>query len=215
MSRKRVGTPKKTGTSTTGTYLRRPSIRDEMLSRMAQEFDPMSTLEETLGLPPYEPSEDEKIPPPTKPIPPLSELAPSTAVAQERIWAIYDAILSGLPPSRITYEYGLIFEVGPSGIKHYIHVAHRLIQQYAKASQEDLLSHHIAFRRSLRNKALDSGDLDLALKAAQDESRLYGLYPEQTLNLNLSGNATLRLPRDVINLLDQVYGSSDDEESSS
>jgi len=178
---------------------------------MVQEFDPTSTLEDLVGLPPYEPVEDEKIPPPSSPIPSLGELASSTAVAQERVWAIYDAVLSGLPPSRIIYEYGQLFEVGPSAIRHYLHVVHRLIQSYARASQEDLFSHHVAFRRVLRNKALEKGDLDLALKAAQDESKLYGLYPEQTMSLNVSGNATLRLPRDVISLLDQVYGPGNDD----
>lgn len=200
--KKSRGLPRTTTPSTTGTYVRSAQVRAELLSRMAQEFDPESTLEEILGLSPEEVEEGSA---PTV-IPPLSELAPNYMVAQERVWAIYDAVLSGLPPSYILLTYSQEFQVSTRSVQHYIHLVHRLIRQYASASQQDLLSHHIAFRRSLRRKALDSGDLDLALKAAQDESKLYGLYPEQSLNLNLSGHATLRLPRDVITLLDSVYG---------
>ena len=196
----------KVTSSTTGKAVRSRSLQREYLNRLTQEFDPTATLEEMMGLP----IEDEEGSRDSSDSPLLlGDLATTHQIAQERTWAIYDAILSGYPRSFIEYQYAVQFDVTTRVVRKYYTVAKRLIAAIAKETQVEMLTHHMAFRRQLRVKALESDDLELAFAAAKDEAKLYGLYPEQSLAVNVSATASLHLPAEVLHLLDVVYGPKD------
>lgn len=75
---------------------------------------------------------------------------------------------------------------------YYIGKAREKIQELSELARPYLLAEHIAVRRDIRMRAQKAGDLRAELAAAQDEAKLFGLYPAEEHNVNLDWQGAFR-----------------------
>lgn len=71
----------------------------------------------------------------------------------------------------------LSWNVSDRQLWRYIAAADKLLAERLDHDREKLFNIHIAKRRALYTRALETGDLRAALAVLKDESELYGLYP--------------------------------------
>jgi hypothetical protein len=69
------------------------------------------------------------------------------------------------------------WDVSDSQLWRYIKAADALCEKYFDAKAGHLLARHLLQRRQLFAHAMAAGDFATALRVAQDEARLEGLYP--------------------------------------
>jgi hypothetical protein len=77
-----------------------------------------------------------------------------------------------------------------SQVRRYIQAADKLIAEAAKGTRTQLLNRHLAIRRNLYAKAVNTDDVGTALAVAKDECALLDLYPKKKpkpLDVNLNG----------------------------
>lgn len=68
-----------------------------------------------------------------------------------------------------------------SQLRRYLTQVDKLVAESCRASRKKLLRRHIAQRRRLYARAVQSGELGTALSVLRDEAALEGLYPPQKI----------------------------------
>src|SRR5262245_15773253 len=81
-------------------------------------------------------------------------------------------------------------------IRRYVEQADRLLEESCRTSRKKLLRRHLARRRALYARAVNSGDLRTALAALRDEAELLGLYPAAEHRLKFDGDVEVRVTHD-------------------
>jgi hypothetical protein len=88
-------------------------------------------------------------------------------------------------------EAGSIWEnpkcLSDGQLYRYIARADKLIAESCRSSRKRLTRRHLAQRRNLYAKAVNSGDLRTALAVLADEARLLGLFPTEKQRVEVTG----------------------------
>jgi hypothetical protein len=82
-------------------------------------------------------------------------------------------------------------------IENYIAEANRRIVEAGRQCTVDALEHHLSRRRNLYAKAVNQGDVGIALAVSRDEAALLDLYPVK--GLKVSGSVTVTDPAKMTN----------------
>lgn len=113
-------------------------------------------------------------------------MAKSTAaVVEQRVEQILELLLAETPHTAII-QYGTSsWGVSARQVDTYILKAREQISETMKAKRPQLLAEHALFRKMIRRRALNKGDLKTALAASDSEAKLLGLivdrnFEEQT-----------------------------------
>lgn len=101
-----------------------------------------------------------------------------------RVEMVRILLISGVPSSRIAQNRAEEWGVNERQLWKYIARARKEIEALSQEEKEYTKAEHLAFRRLLRQRSLDSKDLRMALDAAKDEAKLLGLYAPDELNVN-------------------------------
>ena len=96
---------------------------------------------------------------------------------ETHIEVVTQLILDADRPRRICHIVSEKFDVSDRQARRYIRTAHQEIQEIRSRKKEEMHAEHMSVRRHIRNKAMKKGDLRTALAAAQDEAKLFDLYP--------------------------------------
>jgi hypothetical protein len=105
-----------------------------------------------------------------------------------RIEAVRQLILSGAEATYIVQTVAGDYSISERQGWNYIRDARAVILSATTPSREYLLSEHIAVRRDIRMRAQKAGDLRAELAAAQDEAKLFGLYPTEAPGVAVTVN---------------------------
>lgn len=136
---------------------------------------------------------------------PTNDPAPraSKAQAQARVEEILSARLDGAEfwdlrelVREKEAEEGSAWHVAEGGkplsdsqLRRYVARADQLVAESCRASRKKLLRRHLAQRRRLYARAIQTGELGTALSVLRDEAALCGLYPPQKVApTNPTGN---------------------------
>lgn len=69
--------------------------------------------------------------------------------------------------------------ISESQIRRYLQRADDLVMKSHQRSRKRLFRRHLAQRRHLYSKAVNAGDIRVALSCLQDEAKMLGLYPAE------------------------------------
>jgi hypothetical protein len=72
-------------------------------------------------------------------------------------------------------------------LERYIQESDKLLAASIEKDRPKLLALHLAQRRLLLNRTMETGDYNTALRVLQDQAKLEGLYPDAKLSMQLSG----------------------------
>jgi hypothetical protein len=131
----------------------------------------------------------------------------SKAVVAQRVDEVIDLLLAGAMARDIVHygsEKG--WQVGARQVGKYITAANELIAASLEKDREKLLADHLARRRRLFAKADQVGDYSTALRCAQDEAQLCGLYPPKQLQHSGALDLHTMPPEDMT--LEQLHAAS-------
>src|SRR5271166_6603092 len=122
-------------------------------------------------------------PPPDPEIPPHDDEAPhksaksTKATVLQRVEEVLKTRLQGAALWEIReYAVEKAWNVSDTQLRRYIQQSDELLQAEAEADRAKLYRRHIAQRRHLLARALETGDLRTALAVVKDEAELEGLY---------------------------------------
>jgi hypothetical protein len=86
-------------------------------------------------------------------------------------------------------------------IRRLVRRAEALIAEAARTNRKRLLQRHLAQRRALYARAVQSGDVRAALACARDEAELLGLYPSKKTEVTGKGGGPA-----VLNIVEELTG---------
>lgn len=109
----------------------------------------------------------------------------------KRIEAARILILRGEDGARICQNLSAAFNVTDRQARRYVAQAREQISAITQVEQAVMLAEHVSVRRHLRAEAIKAGDLRTALASAQDEAKLFDLYPAQKSEVSGPGGAPI------------------------
>lgn len=107
-------------------------------------------------------------------------MAKSTkAEVAQRVQEVLEIRLAGAMFHDIrSYAVEKGWKVGDNQLLKYIVAANKLLAEDLKGGRKQILSRHLAQRRTLYARAFADGDWRTALAVLRDEAEMYALYPE-------------------------------------
>jgi hypothetical protein len=100
-----------------------------------------------------------------------------------RVETVRQLILSGNEHGRIVQQVAEKWAISERMGWRYLSKAQAAILAVTTPSREYLLAEHMAVRIDIRRRAREAHDLRAELAAAQDEAKLFGLYPDANVRL--------------------------------
>ena len=94
-------------------------------------------------------------------------------------------LLKGHDPALIAQGFAAAFDITTRQARNYIARAQEQIRAVVEVDRAYRLAEHIAVRRDLRQRAISSGELHVALNSARDEAKLLDLYPPARLAVDV------------------------------
>jgi hypothetical protein len=110
-----------------------------------------------------------------------------------RVETVRQFILSGDEASDIVRRAAETWGIKQRQAENYIHMARAKIRAITEQVRPYLLAEHIAVRRDIRRRAREAGDLRAEIAAAQDEAKLFGLYPSERVEVLTWEDKVIRL----------------------
>jgi len=98
---------------------------------------------------------------------------------ERRLEAVRILLLRGEPSGKVCQYAVQAFGVTERQAWRYISDARNAIAGVVNEDRSYLYAEHLATRRMIRARALEEGDLRTALACAQDEAKMFDLYPAQ------------------------------------
>jgi hypothetical protein len=95
----------------------------------------------------------------------------------KRVETVKQFILAGVDVDEICQDVAIRFGVGTRQALRYVSYARKRIMRRVEADRDAMFAEHIAHRRDMRKRARQTKDLRAELSIAQDEAKLWGLYP--------------------------------------
>ena len=95
----------------------------------------------------------------------------------KRIETAKQFLLAGVDVDEICQDLTQRYGVGLRQAQRYVSDARERIQKRVYADRAAMFAEHIALRRDMRKRARAAKDLRIELAIAQDEAKLWGLYP--------------------------------------
>jgi len=117
---------------------------------------------------------------------------------ERRLEAVRLLLLRGEPAGKICQYVSQTFQVTERQAWRYISDARDRIAQVTAEERKYLYAEHLAIRRMIRARALEEGDLRTALMCAQDEAKLFDLYPAQRSEVSGPQGAPQKVVIEVI-----------------
>lgn len=114
--------------------------------------------------------------------------------AETRVDAVRLLLLKGQEDTpRLVQDIASRFGVESRQAYNYVAKAKKQIESVGAIDRAYRLAEHIAVRRDIRRRANAKDDYRAELAAAQDEAKLLGLYPAQTVELTGANGGPLRI----------------------
>ena len=100
-----------------------------------------------------------------------------------RVETVRQFILRGDETSDIVRAAAETWGIKDRQAWYYIEKAREKIKELTELARPYLIAEHIAIRRDIRMRAQKANNLYAELAAAQDEAKLFGLYPSEKIEL--------------------------------
>jgi hypothetical protein len=100
-----------------------------------------------------------------------------------RVETVRQLIISGVEASAIVRTVAEKWTVKDRQAWNYVIKARAEIAIITQQARPYLLAEHIAVRRDIRRRAREAHDLRAEIAAAQDEAKLFGLYPSEKVEI--------------------------------
>ena len=95
----------------------------------------------------------------------------------KRIETVKGLILAGNDTGAICQSLAEKWSISDRQVFRYVSEARERLQARIDADREAMFAEHVAHRRDMRRRARQANDLRAELMIAQDEAKLWGLYP--------------------------------------
>jgi hypothetical protein len=101
----------------------------------------------------------------------------------QRVEGVRTMLLRGDSAASICRNVSSTLGISERQVARYMRVAREEILGDAKANREWMMAEHMSVRRAIRKGAIEAGDFRSAL--AQDEAKLFDLYPATQMSLKV------------------------------